>query len=257
MTGFVFPEVSSWQYLRGEAIDFEDLGSGSLVGVFIKTSQGRNWVAPYAASVARQATRAGLLLGAVHTADLNDAEPADQAAIALGSLPPHPYPLGVVLEILDFGVVGVYGVDGWVKTFAEVASSMGLELVLDLPNSIYTDIPSAPWGYRSVMDERFAQPGATVGTYTETGPALSKGGMLARWYAFPALRGLNATIEAPTDDDEETEDAPVPPANPGSVPETPAGPEEPENEPQGPEEEVEALAGTKIGDYVPANATAE
>lgn len=123
-------DVASHQHTQGD-IDWSAVASSGQKYVFVKATEGTNYVNPYYEADVRRAAEAGLYVGAYHYAKPTQSALAQAAAFALqiSKLPTPSLPPVLDIEVNDG--VNVVGMQNWTRTFiTEVKRLTGRDVMI-------------------------------------------------------------------------------------------------------------------------------
>jgi len=150
-------DISSWQHPNGAKIDFERVKAAGIVGVIVKSTQGRTpgvgvaasrtYKNPYFEADVYEARAAGLLIGAYHFATPAQNEATDEAAWALQGIAGLQLELGLSLDFEELGSKQAYEVAPWAEAWL-AAVSVEVPLVpFYTTRSLLSSVTGAPFGY--------------------------------------------------------------------------------------------------------------
>jgi len=244
-------EVNSWTDTTPTDL-FETAADNGAVGALLKVSQGTTWINSHGPELARRATAAGLLLGALHywepTSDVDDG----QVSWLLGSLPPVDYALGVVVEIDALGTVAPYEASPVLQAFMGAVVDAGHLPGVMVSAAQLAELTGAPWGARWWATGRGQTEGPARFAERLFDQEAGSVGSGAEIYALRSLRGVNRPGGGAAQVLPRAAVAPPEPAEPDPAPTTdePESPDEaPTEDPAVPVDEswrqqaVDALAG--------------
>jgi GH25 family lysozyme M1 (1,4-beta-N-acetylmuramidase) len=140
-------DVSSWQHPGGAAIDFVKVKAAGYDGVWVKCSQGTNYVNPYFAGDVAAALEAGLVVGAYHFAEPWHNSPESEAAYAIEACAGHQLDLGLALDLENLGSMAPHEAGNWAPAFLNDVAQHHVLAPLYTDQSIFGQMPGAPFGF--------------------------------------------------------------------------------------------------------------
>lgn len=158
-------ELSAWHHSDRDhpQISFEQIKEEGHSFVVIKATQGNTWQNPHYLQDAGLASRAGLLVGALHYAEPGQAMTDDvnsdakaQALYCRQAISNSPCALGVACELAELGSYPAYQLPEWYGSFASYIAESDYRTMIRLSPAFLELLPGAPWSSRLWLSEELS-----------------------------------------------------------------------------------------------------